>query len=582
MVAASAPSRLPSTLFDQQPRIVHVLDQISATKSSLVDLRTQLQDSQTSVAQTHTLLQEEVNSYRERKRIEDASKIETKSRTKTLEDSKRSAEAVKREADKKFKTAQSTHDQAAQRIRSFDNEIVALKERACTDEETLRHSVDEASPAERALMEEFETKKQEVKDAEDIVAALNQRARELEDQLNAEREKLNNKSASVENRKMRRLQYVAPEPSQAVVPQDGIVDSASTSQDSHYQPILDPVVDLAQFRPHLSFGAVSSPTGNVTSRDDFSYESAYSLPGFKDEVAKTFGLPITSPTSQLLIPSGLITSLDHVDSLPTSRSFQSDTDPYLSQDWHGSSTYMTPSNEGYDISRSYGPFTTEPTSFVDPSLPSPRRHSLDGHAYSVAYEDGHSNGLTEPSSDSAPGFWPALGQPSDHLMLPEPMQYNPGSQKRRWFPTLSKDKPKKGLNPDAKEFSLSKVHPTSPYQSLPSFDNLNPTSIGSSIMSSSSSSTNESLFLRAFAPSPAEREALQRALGGANTSFERLPSLCDVGSIPSSPSHIHTLPIAPSSHASKLLPSWFPRGRKAQFSPWDDEEPTNKTSRTKP
>jgi len=92
-----------------------------------------------------------------------------------------------------------------------------------------------------------------------------------------------------------------------------------------------------------------------------------------------------------------------------------------------------------------------------------------------------------------------------------------------------------------------------------------------------STSTSGSLLLRAFAPSPAEREALQRALGGANTSFERLPSLSDVESIPSSPSHIHALP---HSHVNKLqLPGWlftFPRGRKTQFSPWADEEPSNK------
>jgi len=103
------------------------------------------------------------------------------------------------------------------------------------------------------------------------------------------------------------------------------------------------------------------------------------------------------------------------------------------------------------------------------------------------------------------------------------------------------------------------------------------------MISSSSTSTSDSLLLRAFAPSPAEREALQRALGGANTSFERLPSLSDVESIPSSPSDIHALPHhhhALNPHVNKLqLPGWlftFPRGRKTQFSPWGDEEPSNK------
>jgi hypothetical protein len=57
-----------------------------------------------------------------------------------------------------------------------------------------------------------------------------------------------------------------------------------------------------------------------------------------------------------------------------------------------------------------------------------------------------------------------------------------------------------------------------------------------------------------------------------------LPSLSDVGSIPSSPSHVHTVPIASPQQMGKVLPSWLqslPRFRKANFSPWEDEEPVS-------
>jgi hypothetical protein len=108
------------------------------------------------------------------------------------------------------------------------------------------------------------------------------------------------------------------------------------------------------------------------------------------------------------------------------------------------------------------------------------------------------------------------------------------------------------------------------------YDALNPNGLGST----TSSSTSHSL-LRAFAPSPAEREALQRALGGStNASLERLPSLSDVGSIPASPTSAHAL--VPPQHSGRdlgsLLPAWLqslPRTRKVNFSPWDDEEPVN-------
>jgi hypothetical protein len=145
---------------------------------------------------------------------------------------------------------------------------------------------------------------------------------------------------------------------------------------------------------------------------------------------------------------------------------------------------------------------------------------------------------------------------------------------RRWF-TSNKEKPKKGLNPDAKEFSLPRKAATTtvnPRQTA--YDALNPNGMGSNMMAPASA--NHSL-LRAFAPSPAEREALHRALGGStNTSLERLPSLSDMGSIPSSPSHVHAAPAAQRAIDNKGLPTWLsslPRIRKPNFSPWDDEEP---------
>jgi hypothetical protein len=114
------------------------------------------------------------------------------------------------------------------------------------------------------------------------------------------------------------------------------------------------------------------------------------------------------------------------------------------------------------------------------------------------------------------------------------------------------------------------------------YDALNPNGVSTS---SNVSTTTTSAFLHAFAPSPAEREALQRALGGgSNTSLERLPSLSDVGSIsiPSSPARVAAQLQLPSSSSSgpdlaggRSLPSWLqalPRIRKPNFSPWDDDE----------
>lgn len=109
------------------------------------------------------------------------------------------------------------------------------------------------------------------------------------------------------------------------------------------------------------------------------------------------------------------------------------------------------------------------------------------------------------------------------------------------------------------------------------FDALNPNGLGSVLATPPSTSQS---FLRAFAPSPAEREVLQKALSSStNASLERLPSLSAVGSLPSSPisSHVHGLP--QHSHSlrdlSSFLPTWlkaFPRSGAVRFSPWEDED----------
>jgi len=146
-----------------------------------------------------------------------------------------------------------------------------------------------------------------------------------------------------------------------------------------------------------------------------------------------------------------------------------------------------------------------------------------------------------------------------------------------WF-SLPRNEKRSSLNPDAKVFRLTRFisdktgrtdASTAP---TPSYDALNPTGLASSMTSSTPSS-----LLRAFAPSRAEREALQRALGGStNTSLERLPSLSDVGSIPSSPTHTH--PEAQGRSIGEkdcVLPAWLqslPLIRKPNFSPWEDED----------
>lgn len=499
----------------------------------------QLHDCQTATSQTHALLQEEVNSFRERKRADDSGKLEIKLRTKTLEDTKRSAEAVKREADKKLKAVQSTRDHASRRMQLLDQEMVELQAQMAADGEILRNNNDEICSTEQELIGDLERKKQEIKDTEDTINAFNQRARVLEDRLSDEREKIRTKKSILENRRSKLLQ--------------------SSDLTTHSRLEHDSATNFAPYHTHSTFAPHQAFDSHVASQPPYDLYATKHSP--TDVASSASSMSIASPTGQSLIPSGLITPLDGPDSPTVVQSVQSDSMSYANKD---SCDKQSSDHDSYNAHMSYDPFSMPLTiTLPNTSVPSSKRSPLEEHTYPATSE-----------SDQWPMSFQADSSVRVDAQHPE-SDTNIQQTARRWFTTPPKDKLKKGLNPDAKEFSLFKGPPTTTHHSLSSFDNLNPNGIGPSMLTSTSS-TSESLFLRAFAPSPAEREALQRALSVANTSFERLPSLSDVGSIPSSPSHVHA---ASNPQTKKILPSWLPslpRNRKPQFSPWGDEDPCNK------
>ncbi|KAJ6609847.1 hypothetical protein B0H10DRAFT_2062732 [Mycena sp. CBHHK59/15] len=609
-------SRSPSTLFDQSPRIAEVLHQISVSKTSVLDLRTQLTDFQSSASIS---LQEELDSYRDRKRQEDASRSELKSRTKTLDDSKRAAESIKRDAEKRLKAAQNARDDASQRMEHLDKEITSLQQRLADDQSSVLQS-QEVSQPEFEITEALEHKRQEIKVAEDVIAALNLRARELEEKLSSEKDRLKLVRERAELRKQDRSFHPQHGPTGpwTIAPRNfydsNTSGSATEAPDVELGPSRQPSdphgLPTSPRPAKLSLGAISNfnngnalghlinpaPRSNGYSIFDevfLNQPSTQRVSGnfspFGNSESRSQGVALMSPTSQSLIPSSLISSLDSGDG--SSRSFQSESDAFMDKEWREASTQRTRSQHmqtsDSQTSPSFGPITVSPVSLHGPSA-NDYEHDL----FEVRV-------LTSPHTQRQREYRMASESPMDmqRVSLLHRTHSDPTSAKedtltatmdkavsRRWFAS-TKEKAKKGLNPDAKVFSLPKKVPTTVVAPSPraiTYDALNPNGLGPNIMSSPASA-NHSL-LRAFAPSPAEREALHRALGGStNTSLERLPSLSDMGSIPSSPAHVHAHAAAPVQRSldGKGLPSWLsslPRIRKPNFSPWDDEEPSSSTT----
>lgn len=614
--------------------IAEVLRQISLSKTSVLDLRTQVADCQSAASQSHNLLQAEVDSYRDRKRQEDASKLELKTRTKVLDDSKRGAESTKRDAEKRLKAAQNARDNANQRMTYLDEEIARLQQRLIDDETCIRQCKEGASDAEKEVSEALEDKRQEIKAAEDIIVDLSLRAKELEDRLAGEKEKLRLIKERAESQRLEAASYnfqtsfqlnnsgnwspVAYSPSfessnGPLTP----VASIDLREEQEASPILelDYGTDRRSSFPRdqqiapgpttLNLNSISNfnstkPTNsvghdtNVAFRttgyslyDDGSmslnqtpqaHVSTFSPFGDSDEDSPYSAAPHVSPGTSL-IPTGLIES----DSV--SRSFQSENDIFLDREWRASKPSLPYQLQtGMNDTAGYTN-TTVTSSPISPHGPSANDFEYDFRSMVQHDHDNAHERQSELSLDMQRASWfhRTHSAPNHPLYETDEVDESHTMTKagpRRWFSTASKEKPKKGLNPDAKVFNISRKSapcfmPSSAVNQA--YDALNPNGLGANDLPATSNS-----LLRAFAPSRAEREALQRALGGStNTSFERLPSLSDVGSLPSSPQHVHAhaavqhIPQHSAREMGKVLPSWLqslPRIHKAKFSPWDDED----------
>ncbi|TEB37565.1 hypothetical protein FA13DRAFT_1752303 [Coprinellus micaceus] len=541
----SMPSR--STTFDQSPVIAEVLP-------SVQDLRTQYSEYQATASQSRQILTIELDSHRERKRQEDASRLEMKSKTKQLDDQKRTAEGLKRDAERKLKSARATRDNALQRIEYLDREVGSLQDRTKDDRAFLAQKGADVSGVEQELSQALELKRSEIKAAEEALLTLNQK-------LATERERLESLKEKAQRRLKEQQQSSPALLGRSVV--DGPADPAYQARPHATEPngYLYPAHEL----PAHALDSPSSPVHPDAAHASLHPYGIYSedIPLADSPSGDVNGYsPVELDLSPVIRRTQQAYPIGHSSSdhrMETSKSLHLENDPAFNKTWNGS-LYSLPSMESASATASrFGKLTdAQPPALAHDRDPSLGAGSMNGY-YAWSRQD---SGITDE-----------LGFIRDD------------------FSSLVR-----GLNPSAKAFSLPRKHsPPGPLNSTNpgsmTYDALNPNGLVTSVLPSASSS-----LLRAFAPSRAEREALQRALGGStNNSLERLPSLSEVGSIPSSPTHVHASALsvnpldlahtrtAKDSAATKTfnLPSWLtalPNIKKSRFKPWDDDEPLPTTN----
>jgi hypothetical protein len=653
-VANGGTTNGPSPNFDSTPAIAELTQQISQTRALNIELRNQLSEHASTATEVDATLSAELNNVREAKRVEDVARGELKARTKTLEDSRRAAEAGKRDAERRLRTTQKAKAEAGTRIEKLGEEIRALEAQVQQDEVAVRVTAEAATQEGLDIRARVKQRQREVRVAEEVVTALNVRVRELEDYVERERMALaaaREKAQALQREQDSHKYDVIPEQPldtwETISTSESSLTTSALEQRMGYE-VLDPFPtplekdsDRGRERsgsgsvstrssPHLcalpaapsvnvGYGtpsqAHSHPNGVPDSRPRLS--KGYSI--FDEDLASLsntihgakfspFGdSDVANGNHTLsLIPKGLIQPPDGMSTsavigetgapgeLLTRR--QSDNETFLDRDWRHRPSVST---VGSDSHRHVFPRVDDGTmEEFEPFRIRPQpRHRMTSDPIDV------------------PGVWLSRTN-SDPVAPPIAAAHQQEAQSRRWRgpdkerrSTVDGTESRRGLNPDAKVFSFS-AKPLFGVPAVPAFNCLNASTsdslVSGAVSSSGTGGSSDSpngaatssstpgffsgLAMRAFAPSPAEREALQRALGGStNTSFERLPSLSEVGSMPTSPALNH-VPAHPAASRNPPGMPWFdiglgpgagrnwlrelgasmPRPSNIKFSPWGD------------
>ena len=531
-----------ATLLEHSPLLDEVLRQITNSKESVLDIHTQIAECQSVTTRSHAVLQREVETYRERKQQEDAARLELKSRTKLLDDSKRGAEGAKKDADKNFKAVQLIRDNTGHQLESLQEKILTLQGHLLEDHNFI--FCYEKQSLEPAINDTLEQKKADIRVAEHSVAILNQRSRELEDRLSSERERLRILRQKFEDQK---LYYPFLED----------IDPVSQHYDRKFRPLPPSIA-------HSSNSPFVMPSGGadlLATRNGDLYDScgaAYVgntkaskniIPGVhqdapsddSEETFRSVGSEVVSAFESALN----IVAQDHTDD--TSGSFR-DTDP------------------GCNHRHQRGYSSLSIPMFI-PTLSDSEVHvqSYDGPDFAkpAKLDIEHTNWTQSLAVNLPPPYnIPVIDYCHGTNILDQ-------SQSTRSFALTTSLNINEFSLFDNPSFDISSD--TGNASANSPFDALNPNGLRSVLVTPPSTSQS---FLRAFAPSPAEREVLQKALSSStNASLERLPSLSAVGSLPSSPTSSHSL-----RDLSSFLPTWlkaFPRSGTVKFSPWEDEDLRN-------
>lgn len=187
----------------QSGQVVHDATAITA---AIADLQQQLASLKISTDSTQQHLQLQLEELRTRKKDEDSLRADLKGRMKALDEGKRLAEAAKRDAEKRLKSAQSVREALQKRSAAARAALTAAKQR----EEDSRQNVDRSLAAglnrRQDIKREISEKQQGVNEAETSLTELQHKLKELETRVAEEHERVKAAEQSLAERMALRSQ----------------------------------------------------------------------------------------------------------------------------------------------------------------------------------------------------------------------------------------------------------------------------------------------------------------------------------------------------------------------------------------
>ncbi|KAF8530424.1 hypothetical protein BU17DRAFT_79200 [Hysterangium stoloniferum] len=464
---SALPPSQSSPAQDQLPIIADLIQQLDLARNATSELQAQLNSVHTTSAATTVVLEAEVAAARVRKKEEDTGRANVKAQTKGLDDRRRQADALKRDAEKKHKAAVAQRDGTTSRIERLGKDIEAMERKMEATVLRVKGERERVEEEHVVVTGELVVKREELKVAEEEVQMLSAKARELESAIADESARI----ADLKARKERAKSSSWPPPL-----------SSRTSPPNRFGPLPSP--GQLSITPGLSAG-LDAPSQ------------------FRPFAESPVSPGPLSPVGASLIPSSLMHSMDVPAQHPP-------TDPYFP----ALDIVYSPVDGSHNFPR------------YEESLRKEELVGLNESQRTIRFDD---------SLDARAG-----------RVIQRPRSPSPAvSRHRRWF---TSGKERRGLNPDAKEFTLPSRSAKSTHQiptvagifhlqsaaieDLPTdadvFPPNAPTTVSGYRTPPEASSPRLSLagsffssLQSAFAPSPAEREALQRALGSGSMNSSR-------------------------------------------------------------